>query len=267
MKKIALIFLLLFLPACAATSLPTAVFNPTSAPGATGPSASPAPALTRSAIRVQDIQTNTQANGSVSTTAQVTADNLGLGQIEVSYHDTMLISESQTLRLRISPAQQLVSLTPVAAPGKTPDLPQFVYKFGGNIDIYPLMIAEIRALKFDVTPSGPVKRTVDPKSAIIWDWIVSPRETGRQDLFIEISIPAVINGVDFTQVLQDLPLVIQVQTPTPTPVPLTNRIGESIANNASAIIVALIGLIGTVIGLVYKARSDQAKTDSTKSKK
>lgn len=261
MKKLALIFILLFLPACSATSIPTAVVAvPTSAPGATGPSASPAPALTRSAIRVQDIKTNTQANGSASTTAQVTADNLGLGQIEVSYHDTMLISESQTLRLRISPAQQLVSLTPVAVPGKTPELPSFAWKFGGNIDIYPLMIAEIRALKFDVTPQGPIKRTVDPKSSIIWDWIVSPRETGRQDLFIEMSIPAVINGVDFTQVLQDLPLVIQVQSPTPTPAPLANQIGTSMANNAGTIIVALIGLIGTVIGLVYKAKTDSAKS-------
>jgi len=263
MKKLALIFLLLFLSACAATSPQTPPSsNPTSAAAATQLAVA-----TRAPIRVQDIKTNTQADGSVNTTAQVTANNLGLGQIDVSYRDSMRIGESQTLRLRISPAQQLVSLTPVAAPGKTPDLPQFVFKFGGNIDIYPLMIAEIRTLKFDVTPSGPIKRSVDPKSEIIWDWIFSPRETGRQDLFVEISIPAVINGVDSTQVLQDLPLVIQVQSPTPTPAPLTNQIGASIANNAGAIIVALIGLIGTVIGLMYKAKSDQAKAEPKHSKK
>lgn len=246
MQKSALIFLVLFLTACAATT------------------PSPAPAATSSAIRVQDIQTTTQANGAASTTAQVTANNLGLGQIDVSYRDTMRIGESQTLRLRISPAQQLAALTPVAAPGKTPELPQFVYKFGGNIEIYPLMIAEIRALKFDVTPPGSLKRAIDPISIVTWDWIISPRETGRQDLFIEISIPAVINGADTTQVLQDLPLVITVQAPTPTPAPLSNRIGDALVNNLGAIIVALIGLIGTLIGLLYKAKADQAKTESKK---
>lgn len=257
MKKLLLIFILLLLSACAA---PTPAPAPTAVPGATKLPATSTPAATSSAIRVQDIKTSTLANGSSSTTAQVTANNLGLGQLEVSYRDSMRIGESQTLRLRISPAQQLVSLTPVAAPGKTPDLPQFVYKFGGNIDIYPLMIAEIRALKFDVTPSGPLKRSVDPKSEIIWDWIISPRETGRQDLFIEISIPAVINGIDSTQVLQDLPAAIQVESPTPTPVPLANRIGESMANNSGAILVALIGLFGTIIGLLYKANSDSKRS-------
>jgi len=57
-----------------------------------------------------------------------------------------------------------------------------------------------------------------------------------------------------------------VQTPTPTPVPFGEQLGESIVNNSGAIIVALIGLIGTLVGILVKMRSDQDK-DAKKPKK
>ncbi|MDE3091566.1 MAG: hypothetical protein KGJ80_19525, partial [Chloroflexota bacterium] len=253
MKKLfAIIVFVALLPACAPAPTPAAI---TAVPSATAaqpqPTASPAkspaarqtPAPTPNRLTVVDITKSKQPDGSIRTTAQVNvAETLGLGQMEIASPDTMLMGETRTIRLKLSPAQQLASITPVAAPGKTPDLPQFVYKFGGNIQLYPVMFAELRTLSFDVDLKGPIRRDVNPNVPAFWDWIVSPRAPGQQALAIELAVPAVVNGVGSelsTSVLQDLPIVIVVQAATPTPVPLSDRIGESIANNTGAIVVAL----------------------------
>jgi len=210
-------------------------------------------------IAVQDTRTQKQPDGSLITTARVTAgENLGLGEINLAYPETMLMGESRTVRLKLAPAQQLAGLTPVAAPAKkTPDLPSFVYKFGGNIDLYPLMIAELRAIKFDVKPMGPQRRNVDPTKEVTWDWVISPLAPGHQDVSIELSVPAVINGVDSqlsTDVLKNLAFTVDVQAIQPS---LWERVMDSIAGNAGAIVVALIGLIGTLIGIIAKVQSDK----------
>ena len=275
MKQFAILSLVLFLTAACA---PSATLAPSTAPSTTAialpTTFAPEPSLpptgpTRSPITVINLQQNRQPDGSIKTTAGVTAqENLGLGQMEIASPETMLMGETRTIQLRISPATSLASSTPVAAPGKTPDLPKFVYKFSGNVDLYPIMIAELRTLSFDVDKPGPIRRDVSPNIPVTWDWIVSPRSAGRQELAIEISIPAVINGVDSElSTLQDVPVAIDVQLPTPTPVAFGERLGESMVNNSGAIIVALIGLVGTLIGILVKMRSDQDKPAPKKSKR
>ncbi len=222
-----------------------------------------------SGIAVKDMQRVTRADGTVNTTASVTTqDNLGLGQLEMNYPDSMLVSDTRRIVLRITPAKQLTASTPVAAPSKAPTTPTLVYVFGGNLQLYPVMIAQLRALAFDIDLPNPVRRNVDGTKEIQWDWLVRARAPGRHDLSIEVSIPVIRDGVTTeitTDVLQNVPLVIQVQAapvPTPTTVPILTRIGDSIISNAGAIAVALIGLLGTVIGIWLKARSDQAKAAS-----
>jgi hypothetical protein len=218
-----------------------------------------------SAIAVLNIKQEKQADGSVRTTASVTAEeNLGVGQMEIASPETMLLGETRTIRLRIAPAAQLVSLTPVAAPGKTPDVPNFVYRFSGNVQLYPLMDAELRALTFDVKPTGPVRRIVQSSAAVSWDWLVTARAFGRQELSLELSIPVIVNGTSSelsTHVLQDVPIVIQVQAPTPTPTaaPMPtptpesfgSRFMDSLMNNAVELLIALIGLVGTILGGIF----------------
>ncbi len=278
MKTIALLLLSsICLTACAAavpTSAPTPVTVPTRPPSiAPTPSAMPpgTAAPTRPAIKVADMQQSVQPDGTVNTKANVTAEGLGLGQIEVSSPEKMFLNETATVSLRLAGAQQIVATTPIAVPAKTPDLPGFVYRFTGNIQLYPVMFAELRALRFDTSPTGPQKRSIDATSTTaVWHWLVSPKAAGRQDLSIELAIPAIVSGSASelsTNVLQNLPIFIQVQTPEPTPAPLTNRLLDSIVNNSGAIIVALIGLIGTLVGILVKLRSDQSKADEAGSKK
>lgn len=265
-----IVLLAIFVSACAASiptpapsALPTASLPAAAPTSASMPTHEPVTGPTAAPITIVNLQQARQPDGSVKTTANVNApDNLGLGEMNLASPDTMLMGETRTIRLQMSPAGQLASTTPVASPGKTPNLPQFVYKFGGNIQLYAVMIAELRTLSFDVDKPGPIRRDLSPTVPATWDWIVRPRSPGRQQLAIEISVPAVIGGIDSQlTTLQDVPIEILVQAPTPTPVPLTERLADSITNNAGAIVVALIGLIGTLTGILIKMRSDQDKSE------
>lgn len=269
MKKFLVLFLVaVFLIGCAAaTPEPTKPPASSSATSATKPPASATSSAPRSpaapsapAISFQDTLSQRQSDGNIRTTAKVTAaENLGLGQIDLAFPETMNTGETRTVRLKLAPATQLAGLTPVPAPAKTPDLPSFVYKFGGNVDLYPLMIAELRALKFDVKPTGAQRRTVDPKKEVIWDWLVSPTTPGKHDLSLELSIPAIVNGIESeisTDVLKNLVFTIDVTQVQPS---LFSRIMDSLADNAGPLLVALIGLIGTIIGIIVKTRSEKPK--------
>jgi len=216
------------------------------------------------ALTLENVKKDHRPDGSLVTSASVSApENLGLGQIEIASPETMRLTETRTVHLRLSPAQQLVSLTPVAAPGKTPDIPNFVYRFSGNVQLYPLMFAELRALAFEIDQKGPVRRILEANKPVEWVWVIRPLIAGRHELTIELSIPVIINGVTTeysTQVLQDLTLIIQVtEPPTPTPRSLTDRIGDSIVEHSGAIIVALLGILSTLLGALLARRRTRAK--------
>ena len=280
-SPIVLVLFTIFLAACAApapapTKAPAAPTSvPVAAPTATAPRATSAPAPAQSpigaavkttasaptpqAMAVQNVKQAKQPDGSILTTANITApENLGIGQMELAAPDAMMLSETRTIRLRLSPAPQLVALTPVAAPGKTPDLPNFVYRFSGNVQLYPMMFAELRALTFDVDQKGPVRRIVESNKPVEWAWVVRPLAAGRQELTVELTIPMIVNGVNTemsTHVLQDLTVAIQVAAqptaPTQTPRSAADRIADSMIENSGALLVALIGVVGAIIGGIF----------------
>jgi len=286
-KLVAVLLLAIFSVACASAPAPTAApppaaAKPTSAPAAKPteapkPTAAPAPtqapvgpagkttapAPTPQAMAVQNVKQARQPDGNVLTTANITApENLGIGQMELAAPDAMMFNETRTIRLRLSPAPQLVALTPVAAPGKTPDIPNFVYRFSGNVQLYPLMFAELRALTFDMDQKGPVRRIVESNKPVEWAWVVRPLAAGRQELTVELAIPMIVNGVNTemsTHVLQDLTVAIQVaaqptasaSTPAPTPKTITDRIGDSMIEHSGALLAAIIGVIGAIIGGIF----------------
>lgn len=267
-KLVAILVGLILLSACAPAATPTskATMAPVG-PTATRPSAvtatpgrSPvAPKVATPALSLQNVKKDRKSDGSLLTSASVSApENLEVGQIEVASPETMLTTETRSIRLRLSPAQQLVSLTPIPAPGKTPDIPNFVYRFSGNVQLYPVMFAELRALAFEVDQKGPVRRILEANKSVEWVWVIRPLIAGRHELTIELSIPVIINGVTTeysTQVLQDLTLSIQVtELPPPTPRPITERVGDSIIEHSGAIIAALIGILSTLLGALLAMR-------------
>lgn len=265
---------------CAPAPTPLPILTPKPPPTPTGAPAavtgvSPTRTVTSqtppaNSITLSNVETSLQPNGDIRTTAKAsTQDNLGLGQIELSSPERMVLGDTATIRLRISPATQLTSSTPVPAPaGQSPNLPGFVYRFSGNVQLYPLMIAELRAITFTTSPPGPQQRSVQTTTPVEWAWLARSQAAGSQDLGIELSIPAVVNGTVSeitTDVLQNLSLTIQVDTPatptpaalpTPTPDLFRSTVSKSIAENTGPIIIALIGLAGTIIGILVKIRSD-----------
>ncbi len=254
MKIFPAILLAIFLTACQTSPQPpTASPRPTSGVSSTAVPRTPVP---NTALDVKNVNQTKQANEVTKTASITTAQNLGIGQIDLSYPETMIVGESRAVHLRLSPAQQLVSSSKEPAKNKLPNAPNFVYKFSGNVDLYPVMNAQLIALGFDVNPSGRVQQVVDNTSPANWSWVIKAIEAGQQELSLNISIPAVVNGVDseLSKTLQDLSIVITVQ---PKPVSLTDQILQSIANNSGAIVVALIGLLGTIIGIIVKRRAEK----------
>ncbi|MBI5651327.1 MAG: hypothetical protein HZC40_12940 [Chloroflexi bacterium] len=277
MQKIFARFLvLIFAAACAA---PRAAPKPTAAPAAapTSARATPAPSArtatappgspqpTRAGITVKDVTQKKNPDGTTNTSANVATENLGIGQIELAAPDTMLFDETRSIRLRLSPAQQLVALPTISAPAKTPDLPNFTYRFGGNVQLYPVMFAELRALNFTMDQKGALRRNLEANKPVEWVWVIKPLSAGRQELTLELAIPTVANGIASemtTNVLQNLPIVIQVAAPpTPQviatqPAPsLADRLWDSLIGEFGALIVAAVGAVGTFIGWLIKSRA------------
>ncbi len=251
----------LALSACGLASAPSPL------PTRTAASALPTAAATKAvqpgtALTVQNQKTESTAGGNRASGEIVTDEKLSVGQMDVAYPDKMQLGESRAVVLRVAPSGQLLSLRTGAAPGsaKASNLPDTVFKYTTKIDIYPVMLAELRAVNFDIDLKGPQRRDLRATDAVTWTWVISPRVAGAQTLSLEIAIPAVIGGnTAELSVLQSIPLSVQVDAPKPTPVPLGDQIAKSIADNAGAIIVALIGLLGTMLGLWAKGRAGNGK--------
>ncbi|MBI3913347.1 MAG: hypothetical protein HY327_04070 [Chloroflexi bacterium] len=263
MKKLfAIIFLaVIFLSACApAASSPTAAPPaPTSAPKATqAPAATVARTATaqpNTALVVQNSKNEITAQGNRVTGDILTDEKLGVGQMGVDYPVTMQLGESRSIVLKIAPSAQLTSLRTAPAPGKTTDLPDLVFRLSSKVDIYPVMFAELRAVNFDFSPKGVQRRLIQQNQEMVWSWNIASQAPGAQSLSLELSIPIIVGGnASELSVLQNLPFAINVLAPPP--LSLTDQILKSLADNAGAILVALIGLFGTVIGLRAKARAD-----------
>lgn len=279
-KQALLLLCLLLLAACAPTSTPAptpaaptrALPQPSATraalpPATSGPSGTPAP------ITITGVTKETQSNGEVRTTARAAAEgDLGLGQIEVASPERMGLGETRTVRLRISPAQQLVASTPVAVPASTPGLPGFVYKFSGNVQLYPVMLAELRAVTFAVAPTGPQRRDLLSSSTVEWSWLVNSKSAGQQDLSISLQVPAIVNGVPSelgTNPLEDIPVTIRVDAApvNNSPASLWETAMKSIADNTGPIVIALIGLVGTMIGILIKSYYDSKERGRRKEPK
>ncbi len=261
-KSFAIIFLaVIFLSACASPpGAPQPTQAATAAPAAVTGVPRPTPtapktAQPNTALVVQNSKNEITAQGNRVTGEILTDEKLGVGQMGVDYPDTMKVGESRSIVLKIAPSAQLTSLRTAPAPGKATDLPDTVFRLSSKVDIYPVMFAELRAVNFDFEPKGIQKRLIQQNQEMVWSWNIAPRAAGAQSLSLELSIPIIVGGnASDLSVLQNLPFAINVQALPP--LSLTDQILKSIADNAGAILVALIGLFGTLIGLRAKARAD-----------
>jgi hypothetical protein len=141
------------------------------------------------------------------------------------------------------------------------------------------MIAELKGVNFEIESDNHPEKPVISSMPVEWIWNITPLSAGKQTLILAISVPVIIDqtrDVISAQTLKNIPIEIQVevsptpkptQTPistfTPTPLPPIARIGEKLIENSSAVIIAIIGLIGVLAG-IYVTYINAQKTKATK---
>lgn len=244
-------------------------------------------------IAVLNIYSEIQADGTVKNTASLSISPLGLGTLELSSPSAIKLGESSIIRLLITPDSVLADLPRVTAPAVSTNAPDYVLEFSDRLQIYPVMIAELKGVNFEIESDNRPEKPVTSTMPVEWIWSVTPLSAGKQTLILAISVPVVIDqtrDVVSAQTLKNIPIEIQVEgtpipipsetpkptqtavpTSTPTPLPPIARMGEKLIENISAVVVAVIGLIGVLAGAyvtyINAKKSKAAKSGTSKAKK
>ena len=172
-------------------------------------------------IAVLNVNSKTQADGTVQNTASLSISPLGLGTLELSSPSKIKFGESSVIRLTITPDSVLANLPRVTAPAVSTNAPEYVLEFSDRLQIYPIMIAELRGVNFDIESDNRPEKPVISTMPVEWIWNVTPLSAGKQTLILVISVPVIIDqtrDVVSAQTLKNIPIEIQVEV-TPTPIP------------------------------------------------
>jgi serine/threonine protein kinase len=252
------------------------------------------PDITPAKLAALNIKAELQGDGTVKTTVQLSIDPLGVGDLQLIAPARIKLGESGIVRLSIIPDPAFTNLPrvePALLSIYAPDLaanPEYVLEFSEQIQIYPLMQAKLVGEHFTIVSDDQPLKPVVSSSPVEWTWLVTPKAGGKQTLILYISIPVLIDEKKeelSSKPLRNIPIEVLVEvtptpepsptptltptptsTPTPTPLPIARRIGNQLINNSSPILVAVFGLLGTIL-TVYGASQNskrQAKIEALK---
>lgn len=207
-------------------------------------------------------------NGVAENVIELSMDTLGIGTLNLTYPITMSLNQSSLVRLIIRPSEELVGLPQVAVSPRATNEPDFTYSVTDQIQLYPLMTANLDGNGFDIISDNLSTKPVVPSQETVWDWSVTPRETGNQSLLLTVSVPILMNDdwdVLQAQPLKSIPIDVSVEvtktpiptstpkppptiqptnTPTPTPTrTIPQQIVDNISNNATEFIGILLTFI------------------------
>ncbi len=283
-------------PSPAPTATPVEpTLRPTNAPVGPTPRRAPvtvvATPITKTPIEIAMLNTydEVQADGTIKNIAELSMDVLDVGTLELTAPLTLTLNESNIVQLIIIPNSALVDLPKVAISPLSASGPDNAFKFSDQIQIYPIMIAELTGLNFKIFPEGEIWRTVASSQEVEWIWGVIPTSPGRQILVVKVSIPVIVDQKkDAPNVLKDIPIFVEVMPPpiptstlvptdtpiptlpptptlTPTP-PALAQVEEGIIRNISTIITACIGLVGVLTTAYVTYLINQRRTGDAKSK-
>jgi hypothetical protein len=141
-------------------------------------------------INVLNIETVIQADGTIKNTASLSGENfLGEGDLELRTPNTIKFGESGIVRLTITPSSALKDLLPpVLVDLASANDPSYAISINDRIQIYPVMIAELKGVNFEINPSGPQRKVVTSKSQVVWTWSITAKAPGKQSLIVTISL-------------------------------------------------------------------------------
>lgn len=240
---IVVIILLSFTLSCLAAAPP-----PESAP-AEEEAAAEAPqtkATSVASMAILKIASLTNPDGTSTNTASLSINSLGIGTLELDSPETLDIHDTETVSLRLVLGDELASL-PEASDPNGGDLPADALRYTDQIDIYPVMNAELIGSGFEITSSGNTQKVILSNTPVEWLWSIKAKDTGTHSLRMVISIPVIVDeerDILSTHTLQSIPVKIEV----------TETFGSKLAGAMPWLIPALITAIGGIIGFVLSAR-------------
>jgi hypothetical protein len=240
---IVMILLFSFTLSCLAASSP-----PESAPAEEEAAAEPpqAEATSIATMATLKIASLTNPDGSLTNTASLSINSLGIGTLELDAPETLDIHDTATVTMRLALGDEFISL-PAAPDPDNGDLPADALRYTDQIDIYPVMNAELVGSGFEITASGSPQKVILSNTPVEWLWSIKPKDTGTHSLRMVISIPVIVDeerNILSTHNLQSIPIKIEV----------TETFGSKLAGALPWLIPTVVTAIGGIIGFVLNAR-------------
>lgn len=221
-------------------------------------------------MAVLNVQSELQSDGKIKKTADLSITPLDLGSLQITSPATIKLGESSVIRLTIALDSALTGLPRVPVSTLEANDLGHVLEFTGRLQIDPVIIAELNGVTFDIVSDGYPEKPVT-SSHVEWIWNVTPKSGGKQSLVLVISVPVLIDqtgNTPSTQILKNVLIEIEVEA-TATSIPLSVRIREQLIENVTAIVVALLSLIGVLVGVYVtyqNNRKSKAVSPTTKRK-
>lgn len=224
-------------------------------------------------IAVLNINFEKQSDGTLKRTATLSISPLGLGSLQLTHPTIIHQGESSIIRLTITPDTVLENLSKNEPSMTFSDSNDYVLRVNDRVQIFPVMIAELRGDNFKIKSDNHPEKPVTSSMPVEWIWTVTPLSSGEQVLILEISIPVIIDKAHeitsvhtFKNILIDLqvemestpippktiqPTPIPLSTITPTPLPLITQIKQNLVKDVAVIIAAIIDYVSSFIGVIF----------------
>lgn len=263
---------------------PPLPFIPSPTPFHSGyPEVTYTPKTTPVEIAVLNLVSEIQPDGSVLNKAELSIAPIGLGSIRLKSPRKMKLNESRTIRLTIAPNSALMSLPKSTLSPLSSNEPNTVLQIRDNIQIFPVMKAELIGVNFDIESDGSPEKPVISSSIVEWIWTITPKDIDKQTLELIISIPVIIDhsrDIISAKPIDNIPIEIIVEgratlvptntsrptitpqpTKTPTPIPIPIRIGNKLIENSGIIVVSILGLIGVIFTAYASIQNTKRQND------
>lgn len=229
-----------------------------------------------------------QLDGTVRNTANLSVPPLGLGYLQFASPKKIQIGESDIIRLKIDPPYyELLDLPTVSAPRLSSSNSYYMdhaLEFTDEILIYPIMIAELKGVNFEILPDGPPEKPITSHQPVEWIWNITPKSSGRQNLVLSISIPVILDesrdvisthplkNIPFEIIVEVIPTPVPSKTPTPTQTPLPTftptppsalaRIEEKFIENSTSVFAAILVFIGGLFTVYASIQNSKRQAKS-----
>lgn len=196
------------------------------------------------------IDSETQPDGSSKNIASLSINSLGIGTLELETPEELDLHETSIVKLSLALEDAFTNLPGVTVPDQDAELPSEVLRYTDEIDIYPVMNAELIGSGFEISSNGSPQKIILSNTPVEWIWSIKPKEVGTHSLTVIISIPVVIDqerDILSTHVLQNIPVKILV----------TESFGSKISGALPWLIPTIITVVGGLIGFYLNYRRKQ----------